>query len=81
MEEQKKELIAKLDTEGDILLGITRNDDGTVTATVRTPNNVPNSQLLENMRKLCPGATELNSDGKSFSFTVATGENEYEISI
>ena len=70
-------IIAKLDTEGDIILRVDKAEDGKVLATISTPNNEGNSQLLTNLEKMAingenkieePDTT--SNEKKKFSFFV-----------
>ena len=61
-------MIAKLDTEGDIIIGIDRAEGDKVKVTIKTHNNEKNSQLQSNLKKLVPSDAEV--DGSDISFEI-----------
>lgn len=86
MEEQKNSynLIAKLDTEGDILLGITKEqrDSSSIAVTITTPNHEENSQLFENLLRMAKNQNSysiIHNDGHSFSFEVEKQNGVFDI--
>ena len=81
-------IIAKLDTEGDIILRVDKAEDGKVLVTISTPNNEGNSQLLTNLEKMAingenkieePDTT--SNEKKKFSFFVEKTQGQYIINL